>query len=65
LLGVIPALDSVLLIIDIGSSDSFCVRDVMVNGKPVMSDGRVLTLNQAQILQKAAEYRVKVSSSLK
>jgi 5-methylthioadenosine/S-adenosylhomocysteine deaminase len=41
------------------------VRDVMVNGKPVVSDGRILTLNQAQILQKAAEYRVKVSASLK
>jgi 5-methylthioadenosine/S-adenosylhomocysteine deaminase len=41
------------------------VRDVMVNGKPVVSDGRILTLNQAQILQKAEEYRVKVSASLK
>jgi 5-methylthioadenosine/S-adenosylhomocysteine deaminase len=41
------------------------VRDVMVNGKPVVSDGRILTLNQAQILQKAVEYRVKVSASLK
>jgi 5-methylthioadenosine/S-adenosylhomocysteine deaminase len=41
------------------------VRDVMVNGKPVVSDGRILTLNQAQILQKAIEYRIKVSASLK
>jgi 5-methylthioadenosine/S-adenosylhomocysteine deaminase len=41
------------------------VRDVMVNGKPVVSDGRILTLNQAQILQKAEEYRAKVSASLK
>jgi 5-methylthioadenosine/S-adenosylhomocysteine deaminase len=41
------------------------VRDVMVNGKPVVSDGRILTLNQAQILLKAEEYRAKVSSSLK
>jgi len=41
------------------------VRDVMVNGKPVVSDGRILTLNEAQILQKAAEYRVKISASLK
>ncbi len=40
------------------------VRDVMVNGKPVVSDGRILTLNQAQILQKAEEYRVKISASL-
>jgi len=41
------------------------VRDVMVNGKPVVSDGRILTLNQAQILLKAEEYRAKVSASLK
>ena len=41
------------------------VLDVMVNGKPVVTDGRILTLNEAQILQKAAEYRVKVSASLK
>ncbi len=40
------------------------VRDVMVNGKPVVSDGHILTLNQAQILQKAEEYRVKISASL-
>lgn len=41
------------------------VRDVMVNGKPVVRDGRILTLDPAQILQKAAEYRAKVSASLK
>jgi 5-methylthioadenosine/S-adenosylhomocysteine deaminase len=41
------------------------VRDVMVNGRPVVSDGRILTLNETQILQKAAEYRAKVSASLK
>jgi 5-methylthioadenosine/S-adenosylhomocysteine deaminase len=41
------------------------VRDVMVNGKPVVRDGRILTLNEAPILQKAAEYRIKVSASLK
>ena len=41
------------------------VRDVMVNGKPVVQDGRILTLNEAQILQKAAEYRAKISASLK
>jgi 5-methylthioadenosine/S-adenosylhomocysteine deaminase len=41
------------------------VRDVMVNGKPVVSDAKILTLDPAQILQKAAEYRVKVSASLK
>ncbi len=41
------------------------VRDVMVNGKPVVRDSRILTLNEPQILQKAAEYRIKVSASLK
>jgi 5-methylthioadenosine/S-adenosylhomocysteine deaminase len=41
------------------------VRDVMVNGKVVVRDGKSLTLNEAQILQKALEYRAKVSASLK
>jgi 5-methylthioadenosine/S-adenosylhomocysteine deaminase len=41
------------------------VRDVMVNGKMVVQDGRILTLNQPEILQKALEYRAKVSASLK
>lgn len=41
------------------------VRDVMVNGKPVVRDAKILTLNQPQILLKAAEYRVSVSASLK
>jgi hypothetical protein len=37
----------------------------MVNGKPVVRDGKSLTLNEQAILQKAAEYRAKVSASLK
>ena len=41
------------------------VRDVMVNGKPVVRDGRILTLNQQLVLQKAEEYRAKISASLK
>ena len=41
------------------------VRDVMVNGKPVVRDARILTLNATQILQKAEEYRVKIRASLK
>jgi 5-methylthioadenosine/S-adenosylhomocysteine deaminase len=41
------------------------VRDVMVNGKPVVREGRILTLNQPAIMQKAAEYRARVSASLK
>jgi 5-methylthioadenosine/S-adenosylhomocysteine deaminase len=41
------------------------VRDVMVNGKPVVRDSKILTLNEQQILAKAAEYRTKVTASLK
>jgi 5-methylthioadenosine/S-adenosylhomocysteine deaminase len=41
------------------------VRDVMVNGKPVVRDGKILTLDEAAILAKAEEYRIKVSASLK
>jgi 5-methylthioadenosine/S-adenosylhomocysteine deaminase len=41
------------------------VIDVMVNGKPVVRDAKILTLNQAQILAKAAEYRARISASLK
>jgi 5-methylthioadenosine/S-adenosylhomocysteine deaminase len=41
------------------------VRDAIVNGKPVVRDARILTLNQQQILQKAEEYRTKIRASLK
>jgi hypothetical protein len=40
------------------------VRDVMVNGKPVVRDGGILTLNEPQILEKAREYRDKIRASL-
>ena len=40
------------------------VRDVMVNGKVVVRDAKILTLNAPQILQKAAEYRAKIQASL-
>jgi 5-methylthioadenosine/S-adenosylhomocysteine deaminase len=40
------------------------VRDVMVNGKPIVRDGHSLTLNEAAILAKAAEYRVQISKSV-
>jgi 5-methylthioadenosine/S-adenosylhomocysteine deaminase len=40
------------------------VEDVMVNGKPIVRDGRSLTLNAATILAKAAEYAAKVTASL-
>jgi 5-methylthioadenosine/S-adenosylhomocysteine deaminase len=41
------------------------VRDVMVNGRLVAGDGKSLTLDQGAILAKAAEYRMRVSASLK
>jgi 5-methylthioadenosine/S-adenosylhomocysteine deaminase len=41
------------------------VRDVMVNGKPVVRDSKILTLNESQILAKAAEYATRVTASLK
>ncbi|HWB98593.1 MAG TPA: amidohydrolase family protein, partial [Bryobacteraceae bacterium] len=40
------------------------VQDVMINGRPVVRDGRVLTLQAAPILAKAAEFQAKVASSL-
>lgn len=40
------------------------VRDVMVNGKPVVRDARILTLDEKAVLAKAAEYRLKISRSL-
>ena len=41
------------------------VRDVMVNGRAVVEDARSLLLDEKQILAKAAEFRIKVSVSLK
>ena len=41
------------------------VRDVMVNGRAVVRDGKILTMDEGAILAKAEEYRVKVSASLK
>lgn len=41
------------------------VRDVMVNGKPVVRDAKILTLDEPAILQKAAEYGVRVKASLR
>jgi 5-methylthioadenosine/S-adenosylhomocysteine deaminase len=40
------------------------VQDVAVNGKPIVRDGRSLTLDPAPILAKAKEYAAKVSASL-
>ena len=46
-------------------AESGDVRDVMVNGKPVVRDRQLLTLDLKQVLAKAAEYQVKVQASLK
>jgi 5-methylthioadenosine/S-adenosylhomocysteine deaminase len=40
------------------------VRDVMVNGRPILRDGQSLTLDAASILAKAAEYRAAVAKSI-
>lgn len=41
------------------------VRDVMVNGNPIVRDGRSLTLDAEAILAKAAEYRQRVAASVR
>lgn len=41
------------------------VRDVMVNGRPIVRDAQSLTLDAAAILAKAAEYGRQVSASLR
>jgi 5-methylthioadenosine/S-adenosylhomocysteine deaminase len=40
------------------------VTDVMVNGAPIVRDGRTLTLDTTAILAKAAEYRARIAASL-
>ena len=37
----------------------------MVNGRLVVSDGKILTLDEKQVLLKAGEYRAKISASLR
>jgi len=41
------------------------VEDVMINGKPIVHEGRSLTLDEKLILAKAKEYGAKVAASLK
>jgi 5-methylthioadenosine/S-adenosylhomocysteine deaminase len=40
------------------------VRDVMVNGKVVVRDGQILTLDMKQVMAKAGEFQSKVRASL-
>jgi 5-methylthioadenosine/S-adenosylhomocysteine deaminase len=41
------------------------VQDVVVNGKPIVRDGKSLTLDETLILSKAKEYAAKIAASLK
>src|SRR5208337_186620 len=38
------------------------VQDVTVNGKPIVRDGRSLTLNASEIIAKAKEFQVKIAA---
>lgn len=40
------------------------VRDVWIEGRPVVRDGRALTLDQAAILRSATQYRAQIAASL-
>ena len=40
------------------------VRDVMVNGRMVVRDRQILTLDMKQVMAKAAEFQLKVRASL-
>jgi 5-methylthioadenosine/S-adenosylhomocysteine deaminase len=41
------------------------VSDVMVNGKPIVRDRKMLTLDRAVVMAKAAEYQERVKKSLR
>jgi 5-methylthioadenosine/S-adenosylhomocysteine deaminase len=41
------------------------VRDVWIEGKQIVREGKPLTLDQAAILRKASEYRTRIAASLK
>ena len=41
------------------------VEDVAVNGKPIVRDGRSLTLDSALVISKAKEYGAKVAASMR
>lgn len=41
------------------------VQDVVVNGQPIVRDGRSLSLNEAEIVRKAREYTTRITASLK
>jgi len=37
----------------------------MINGSPIVRDRRMLTIDQQQVMAKAAEYRERIARSLK
>jgi 5-methylthioadenosine/S-adenosylhomocysteine deaminase len=41
------------------------VSDVMVNGRPIVRDRKMLTLDRAAVMAKAAEYQERVKRSLR
>jgi len=41
------------------------VTDVMVNGRPIVRDRRMLTLDARPIMAKAAEYQERIKKSLR
>ena len=41
------------------------VQDVVVNGREIVRDGRSLTLNEAEVVRKAREYRTRIAASIK
>jgi 5-methylthioadenosine/S-adenosylhomocysteine deaminase len=59
----VPVYDAVSQMVYALKADD--VRDVMVNGKPVVRDAKILTLDQTQILAKAAEYGDRIKASLR
>jgi 5-methylthioadenosine/S-adenosylhomocysteine deaminase len=49
------------LVYALKSSD---VADVMVNGRPIVRDRKMLTLDQSTVMAKAAEYQARVKKSI-
>jgi len=41
------------------------VQDVVVNGKPIVRDGKSLTLNEPLIIQKSQEYGARIAASIR
>ncbi len=59
----VPVYDAVSQMVYASKAED--VRDVMVNGRSVVRDGKSLTLDEGAILAKAREYGIQISASLK